>query len=204
MQYNAENNTNVKYILVQLPEPLDPNKNEQATAAEFCKKLDKPLNIAELTKERLRRAGNKIKSDFPDVDTGFRVFKLDSSNIKKWQTVQNEQDFERNLDNTENPIVDSRSDEDVFWEIAFAMGIEGNAEICQKVDGKCKVLHTGKDELFVFFGIIENVDVCEIIKDKKDSHIVFIDSVFKNDCVKQNVINTLKQNKFDTSRIKFI
>ena len=65
-------------------EPLEPDNREQKAAAEFCDKLGKPRNIAELTKERLRRAATKIKDENPMFagDLGFRVFKLASSNIR--------------------------------------------------------------------------------------------------------------------------
>ena len=72
--------------MVQLPEPLDPESKEQKLASECCDKLGKPRTIAELTKERLRRAGKKIKEENPLFvgDLGFRVFKLDSTNIREW------------------------------------------------------------------------------------------------------------------------
>jgi adenine-specific DNA-methyltransferase len=77
MQLNAENGGHRRYILVQLPEPLDPKKNKNAY--EFVKdelKIDKP-SIFEITKERLLRAGKKIKEDhqdLPNIDTGFKIF----------------------------------------------------------------------------------------------------------------------------------
>jgi adenine-specific DNA-methyltransferase len=90
---NAADGGNRRYILVQLPEPLDPENKNQKVAADFCDKIGKPRNIAELTKERLRRAGaminkqlaiNKQKAEGSlftghcpsPIDTGFRVFKL--------------------------------------------------------------------------------------------------------------------------------
>ena len=87
MAQNAVDGGGRRYILIQLPEPLDPAKAEQKTAAEFCDNLRKPHNIAELTKERLRKAGEKVKADNPDaeVDRGFRVYKLATSNLKLWQ-----------------------------------------------------------------------------------------------------------------------
>src|SRR5690606_2527145 len=83
MAQNAVDGGNRRYILVQLPEPLDPDNRDQRIAAEFCDRIGKPRNIAELTKERLRRAAKKIKDENPMFagDLGFRVFKLDSSNI---------------------------------------------------------------------------------------------------------------------------
>src|SRR5690606_6529552 len=97
---NAGDGGNRKYVLVQLPEPLDPNVKEQKFAAECCDKLGKPRTIAELTKERLRRAAKKIKDENPTYtgDLGFRVFKLDSSNIRAW---------EPDRDNLEQTLLDS-------------------------------------------------------------------------------------------------
>lgn len=84
---NAVDNGNRRYILVQLPEPLDPSKKEQRPAAEFCDDLGRPRNLAELTKERLRRAALKLKDETSssEGDLGFRVFKLDYSNIEAWE-----------------------------------------------------------------------------------------------------------------------
>jgi len=122
MAQNAVDGGNRRFILVQLPEPLDPANKDQKTAANFCDSLGKPRTIAELTKERLRRAGVKVREKFttkstkstkkdgknePElfevgaesdnssfravrdfrgekIDLGFKVFKLDSSNIRPW------------------------------------------------------------------------------------------------------------------------
>ena len=80
MTRNATDGGNRRYILVQLPEPLDPRKSDQKAASDFCDQIGKPRSIAELTKERLRRTSNKVKGENPqfDSDLGFRVFKLDS------------------------------------------------------------------------------------------------------------------------------
>ena len=84
MAQNAADGGNRRYILVQLPEPLDPDNKDQKTAADFCDLLGKPRTIAELTKERLRRASAKVKAD-PDTkaDVGFRAYKLTTSNIPR-------------------------------------------------------------------------------------------------------------------------
>lgn len=84
MAQNAADGGNRRYILVQLPEPLDATCKNQRIAAEYCDQLGKPRTIAEITKERLRRASRKIRDENPlfTGDLGFRVFKLDSSNIR--------------------------------------------------------------------------------------------------------------------------
>ena len=73
----------VATYMVQLPEQLNPNDSNHKPAADFCDEIGMPHNIAELTKERLRRAASKVQTDNPMFvgDHGFRVFKLDSSNI---------------------------------------------------------------------------------------------------------------------------
>ena len=87
MAQNAQDNGGRRYILVQLPEPLDPENKDQKIAVEFCDMLQLRRNIAEITKERLRRAAKKIKHANPKFsgDLGFRVFKLASSNIRSWE-----------------------------------------------------------------------------------------------------------------------
>ena len=107
-----------RYILVQIPEPLDPMNRDQKTAADFCDKLKKPRNIAELTKERLRRAANKIQDETPDVtgDLGFRVFKLDTSNIHAWEPERD--DLEQMLLDSINHIKPDRSQDDILYRTA--------------------------------------------------------------------------------------
>lgn len=83
---NSEDGGKRRFILVQLPEPLDLNSKEQSASAAFCDSINRPRNIAEITKERIRRAGSMIRSGNPLIagDFGFRVFRLDSSNIRAW------------------------------------------------------------------------------------------------------------------------
>jgi len=84
---NSADNSRRRFILVQLPEPLDSDNKDQRIAAQFCDEIGKRRTISEITKERLRRAGKKIREDNPMFagDLGFRVFKLDSSNIREWE-----------------------------------------------------------------------------------------------------------------------
>src|SRR5690606_26533137 len=80
---NAADGGKRRFILVQLPEPLDPKNKEQKTAADFCDRIGKPRHLAELTKERLRRAAQKIRQEDPAYagDLGFRVFRLDATRV---------------------------------------------------------------------------------------------------------------------------
>ncbi|MBF0311693.1 MAG: site-specific DNA-methyltransferase [Magnetococcales bacterium] len=121
---NSVDSGNRRYILVQLPEPLDPSNKDQKTAADFCDKLGKPRTIAELTKERLRRAGKKIREENPlfHGDTGFRVFKLDASNLKPWDP--NPADLNRTLLDHVDHILPDRSEQDLLFELLLKLGLE--------------------------------------------------------------------------------
>ena len=118
MSHNHRNGIHHRYILVQLPEPLDPNNKDQRTAAEFCREMGVPLNIAELTKERLRRAAAKIKDANPTFtgDLGFRVFKLDTSNIRAWEPTPD--DLPATLLDNIDHIRPGRSQQEILYRTA--------------------------------------------------------------------------------------
>ena len=122
-----------RFILVQLPEMLDPTDKDQKIAAEFCDLLGKPRNIAELTKERLRRAGKKIKEENPMFagDLGFRVFKLDSSNIREWEPVRG--DLDQTLLNSVEHLKPGRTEEDVLYELLLKLGLD----LCVPIEKRC-------------------------------------------------------------------
>ena len=124
MEKNAEDGGNRRYILVQLPEPLDPNDANQSEAAKYLHKAGKPLNIAELTKERLRRAGKKIreKHGAAKVDTGFRVYKLATSNLKPWQPDAG--DLEASILDAVDNVLPDRTEEDLLVELLLKTGID--------------------------------------------------------------------------------
>ncbi|MFM7468143.1 MAG: site-specific DNA-methyltransferase [Vampirovibrionales bacterium] len=91
MQLNAEDGGNRQYICVQIPDTLDPKNKNQATACQFLDGIGKPRTIAEITKERLRRAGAKLQQEYPDatLDLGFKVFKqAPSQQLKTQETFQ--------------------------------------------------------------------------------------------------------------------
>lgn len=124
MQINKDIGGSRRYILVQLPEQLDPSNADQAAGAKFLAKRKKPFNIAEITKERLRRAGEAIRKEYPDakVDTGFRVYKLATSNLKPWQPDAD--DLEASiLDAVEN-VLPGRTEEDLLVELLLKTGID--------------------------------------------------------------------------------
>ncbi len=124
MEKNAIDRDSCRYILVQLPEPLDLGNKDHTAAASFCDSLGKAKTISEITKERLRRAGKAIKEKNPlfPGDLGFRVFKLDTSNIKAWDP-RPEDLTQGILENLER-IKPDRNDEDILYELLLKMGVD--------------------------------------------------------------------------------
>lgn len=112
------------YILVQLPEPLDIENKDQKTAAEFCDSIGKPRRISEITKERLRRSAQKALADHGDAvkDAGFRVFKLDTSNIRAWNP--NRDNLAGTLYDHLEHVVEGRCEGDVLYELLLKLGLD--------------------------------------------------------------------------------
>ncbi|MGQ3231359.1 MAG: site-specific DNA-methyltransferase [Blastomonas fulva] len=123
MAQNAVDGGDRRFILVQLPEPLNSKRPEQKTAADFCDRLGKPRNIAELTKERLRRAGAKMQADHAKAkfDIGFRVYKLATSNLKPWQPGD---DLVADLLDATTNVLPGRSEDDLLVELLLKTGID--------------------------------------------------------------------------------
>jgi len=196
MNLNAKDNGNRKFIMVQLPEPCD--EKTEAYKAGY-------KTIADIGKERIRRAGEKIlnatKDGIEALDIGFKVFKLDSSNIKPWDA-----DFD-NLDDTLLNIVDNikedRSEDDVLTEILLKYGLDLTVPIEERqVSGKT-VYIIGFGVLVVCLADVITLEVVEGIGHLKAElapevmRVVFKDSGFKDDVVKTNAIQILKQYGID-------
>lgn len=109
MELNARQGTNQRYILVQIPEPVEDHPRFST--------------IAELTEERLRRAGEKIEAANPDtdIDTGFRVYKLATSNLKPWQPGD---DLVADLLDAANNVLPGRTEDDLLVELLLKTGID--------------------------------------------------------------------------------
>lgn len=195
MNLNAEDNGKRNFILVQLPEPTD--EKSDAYSAGY-------KNICEIGKKRIRLAGDKIVEETgkTDLDIGFKVFKLDSSNVKPWDP--NLENLEEGmLEQLEN-IKEDRSKEDLLFEILLKIGIPLTMQI-EEVEYK------GKTIFNVAFGSVllcleDEIDleiVNEMIKLKPedfDTKVIFKESGFLNDSVKTNAIQTLKKNGINDVR----
>ena len=123
MAQNAADGGNRRYVLVQLPEPLDPDNKATKAAAAYCDKLGVPRTLAELTKERLRRAAAKVREDHPDAafDGGFRVYALDTSNVRAWDP--DPRDLEADLLTAIDQVREGRTEADLLAEILLKRGL---------------------------------------------------------------------------------
>jgi adenine-specific DNA-methyltransferase len=205
MAQNAADGGNRRFILVQLPEPLDPENKDQKVAADFCDKLGKPRTIAELTKERLRRAAKKIKDENPlfSGDLGFRVFKLDSSNIRAWEPDRD--DLDKTLLDSVEHLKEGRTEADVLYELLLKLGLDLCVPIeTRKLAGK-EVHAVGGGVLMACLAETITRDDVEalaqgIVEWHKelapagDTTCVFRDSAFADDVAKTNMAAILEQH----------
>jgi adenine-specific DNA-methyltransferase len=200
-----------RYILVQLPEPLDPSKKEQKSAAKYCVKLGRPLTIAEITKERLSQAAKRINEDNPEYkgDLGFRVFKLDSSNIRAWDP--NRDDLEQTLLDHAEHIVAGRSEQDILYELLLKLGLDLTVPIEQKAIVGKTVHSIGLGALLVCLSEAIDRDTIEPLsqgivdwhtelKPAVDTRVVFRDSAFADDVAKANLTAILQQHGLNDVR----
>jgi adenine-specific DNA-methyltransferase len=188
-----------KYVLVQMPESLDPEIKEQKAAANYCTKNGLDLNIAELTKERIRRAGKKILKDFDHhegvkkLDLGFRVLKVDSSNMAEvfYSPDNISQDLLRDqIDNVRS----DRTAEDLLFQVMLDWGVDLTLPIAkQTIQGK-EVSFVDGNALAACFdntGSIDEAFVKELAK-QQPLRVVFRDAGFKDSAGKINVEQIFK------------
>ena len=132
MLANRGTTTPRRYILVQLPELLDPKTRTRKSLLTFVTNLGKPRTIAEVAKERLRRAGKNIREENPMFagDLGFRVFKLDSSNIRAWEP--NRENLAATLEEHAEHLKTDRTESDILFELLLKLGLDLAVPIEQK------------------------------------------------------------------------
>lgn len=180
MQLNVEDGGNRKFIMVQLPELTD--EKSEAYKAGY-------KNICEIGKERIRRAGTKIKEDnsltTQNLDTGFRVLKCDSSNMK--DVYYNPADYTASLfDTLEDNIKDDRTPEDLLFQVMLDLGVLLSSKIEETVIGGKKVFNVADNYLIACFDKdVTDETITEIAK-KKPYYFVMRDSSMANDSVATN------------------
>ncbi len=192
MQLNAEDNGKRKFIMVQLPEATD--EKSEAYKAGY-------KNICEIGKERIRRAGKKIKEESPlttqDLDTGFRVLKLDSSNMQ--DVFYTPKEFTQH-DLFENNIKGDRTEEDLLFQVMIELGIELSAKIeKQSIAGKT-VWNVSDGYLMACFDKDVNETTIKEIAKAKPFYFVMRDSSMATDNVADNFEQIWSEYSNDTVR----
>lgn len=190
LKSNSKNNSNIHYMLIQLPEPS--NKSEFMT-------------ISELTKYRLIESGKKVKDGNPDWngDVGFRVFKLDTSNIRPWEASA--ETLSQQLDAYVSPILEGRSEEDLLTELMLKRGIDLSVNVeTRQFDGLTVSCVDGGKLFTCFTSQIPASSVEELtkgildwhksLKAGKDSVCYFLDDAFENNVAKTNLCAILEQH----------
>lgn len=191
MQLNAEDGGNRKFIMVQIPEKCD--EKSEAFKAGY-------KNICEIGKERIRRAGEKIVAETgkTDLDIGFRVLKLASTNMKDVYYTPAEL-TQKLLANTENNIKDDRTDMDLLYGCLLDWGVELSLpHETKQIDG-CAVHFVNRTDLIACFDANIPETVVRAIAAEKPVRVVFRDSSFKNISDKNNVTEIFKAVSPDTT-----
>ena len=185
IKMNSNKNFQCKFILVQLPEEVNDTKKEQEYK-----------NICEIGKERIRRAGKKIKEESPlttqNLDTGFRVFRLADSNFEEVKKAPAEYN-QSQLDLFLNNVKSDRTDLDLLFGAMLSWGVQLSLPMTsEEVDGKM-IYSVNDGDLVACFADDITENIVKAMADKQPLRVLFRDSCFARDDAKINVFETLKQ-----------
>ncbi|MCL4199331.1 MAG: site-specific DNA-methyltransferase [Phycisphaerales bacterium] len=194
-----------RFVVVQLPEPLDLNSAVQKAAIKMCDEQKLPRLLTEVAKERIRRASKAIRDRQPMFagDLGFRVFKLDSSNVREW--VPNREDIAESLEEHVVNLRVDRTEQDILYELLLKRGLD----LCVPIETReiaGKAVHSiGAGTLFAC--LAESITATEgeplalgivawhtDLDPAGDTAVIFRDAAFADDVVKTNVAAILEQN----------
>ena len=183
LDYNSKENKNYRFIMVQIPEPTNPKMEAYKEGYK---------NICEIAKERIRRVGDNIINEYGDndLDVGFKVFKLDSSNLEKWEPNFNNIQQSLLIDQ----IKKDRTNEDLVYEIMLKYGID----LALPIDEENNIYSIGFGALIVCLSDTITTEITnsilEISEKSTISRVVFKDSSFASDADKTNIKEILKTN----------
>ena len=209
MQYEVEKPFRSKYILVQIAEDLDWMLENASTDAKktiqnaiaLLTKLGKPHTICEVAKERIRRAGKKIKEEHPeskDLDIGFRVLRLDSSNMEDVYYTPDKFD-PNSLFRYESNVKLDRTDEDLLFQVMLELDVPLSASIeVEQIAGK-RVFNVSDGHLIATFDKDVNESTVTEIARRKPNFFVMRDASAANDNVLDNFEQIFRHYSPDTT-----
>ncbi len=199
MLQNSEDGGSRRYIMVQLPEPLRPGDAQSKQAFEFCRACGVSPTIAEIGKERIRRAAAEIasKGEAARLDLGFRVFRLDSSNIRQWDSDPSS--LEESLLGAVERIKDGRRDADVIYELVLRYGLDLAASVeTREIDGKAVYVVESGDLVICLADHVDLRRAEGIARLRAElaaaqTQVVFRDAGFESDADRINIVEVLRQ-----------
>ena len=188
MDYNAKENTNYKFIMVQIPEIC--NEKSYAYNQGY-------FRITDIGEERIRKAGSLIEEKYGGIgDLGFKVFKLDSSNLTKWNP--NVDDLEGSLVSAADNIVEGRTSLDIVYEIMLKYGMELTLPV-EEISKDIFSVAYGSLVVCLRDDVTSDVinEIFELVNGSAVSRVVFKDNGFKSDADKTNIKENLRVNGVD-------
>jgi adenine-specific DNA-methyltransferase len=194
---NAEDGGNRKYICIQMPEICD--EESEAYKAGY-------KTIADIAKERIRRAGKKIISDChsresgnPEPDTGFKVFKLDDSNFKIWNgNVKTAEELEKQMLEFVDNVKKESTEENMFWELLLKSGLDPNVLAEKKSVAGEDYYSVDGGKLILYLGSKLSKEFVDSIAQAKPEKMICLDRAFAgNDQLKTNSALSLESAKID-------
>jgi adenine-specific DNA-methyltransferase len=202
MQLNSEDGGNRRFIIIQLPESLMEKGNDFKAASVGLKRGYK--TISEIGMERIRRAGKKIINEkegnvATNLDFGFKVFRLDDTNLKLWD--EESYNLEKNLLDLVEPLKEGRSQEDVVYEILLKYGIDLTVPIEEKTIAGKTVFSVGMGYLLICLERDLTLIHIEEMAKQQPARIVFYDEGFKDDTVRTNAQQILKRYGVEDIRV---
>lgn len=184
MLENVNYNKKLKYIMVQIPVDIDCNFDSERTIYS---------NICDMAQARIKKAGAKIKEETnADIDYGFRVYKVDSSNIKDVYYMPNELE-QGDLLEFESNIKEDRTTDDLLTQVILDLGLSLDLNIEEKILGKNKVYYVAGNSLVACFDDSIDIDIVDEICKCEPYKVVFKDSAFKTDNDKINLEERFKK-----------
>ena len=188
LELNKNDGGRRRFVLVQLPEPVDDNSRYET--------------IADIAKVRVATAGTRMKAASWTGDVGFRVFKLDTSNIRAWDPRGD--DLDRDLLQYEDHLVPGRTEQDVLYELLLKLGLDLCVSIAARTIAGKTVYAVGAGALFVCLADDLDLDAVEAVaaaivawraelETAGDACVVFKDSGFVDDVAKTNLAAILRQ-----------
>lgn len=208
---NAQDGGRRRFVLVQLPEPLDPANSDQRVASAFCDEEKRRRVISEITKARLERAAKSIREQSPmfSGDLGFRVFKLASSNIQAWSPTR--ETLAETLEASVDHLKTDRTESDILFELLLKLGLDLTVPIEKKSIASHDVHSIGAGTLIVCLSksiAAKEVEalalgIAEWHKAQApagESTVVFRDSAFADDVAKTNLTAILQQHGLENVR----